>query len=149
MRIQFKIRTLLIVVFIFALFFAARLRSVSNANLFVESIGKPSELAVSGMGAGGAITDDAKKKLLADADLPSSRYILTRGHVIVDPKAILIPRSVADRLLMRSIYRVEFKTFDRARKQNPAVAVKLYHNRHESYYQTDMFGVTFVRSISK
>ena len=145
MRIQFKIRTLLIVVFMFALFCATRSRSVANANLFVESIGTTPELVVGGIEAGGMITNDAKKKLLADANLPSSRYSLKAGYIL-HPKVVLMPRSLADRLLMRSTYRVEFKTYDKTRKRNPAVGLKLYHNRHESDYQTDIFGVTFVRS---
>ena len=145
MRIQFKIRTLLIVVFMFALFCATRSRSVANANLFVESIGTTPELVVGGIEAGGMITNDAKKKLLADANLPSSRYSLKAGYIL-HPKVVLMPRSLADRLLMRSTCRVEFKTYDKTRKRNPAVGLKLYHNRHESDYQTDIFGVTFVRS---
>ena len=145
MRIQFKSRTLLVVVFIFAVLCAARSRSAANADRFIKSIGESPRLVAGVTMADDVIDNDTKARLLSDAKLPSSRYSLRTGF-LQHPKVALMPRSVADYLLMRSTYRVEFKTWDLDRKPNPAVGTKLFHNRHESDYQIDVFGVNFVQS---
>jgi hypothetical protein len=139
-------------VFSFAVFCAVRTKSVTNANIFVQSIGESPKLIPNVTGTGGTIGkgtigNDAKAKLLSDANLSSSRYELPTGF-LQHPNVTLMPRSLADHLLMRSTYRVEFKTLDKNRKKSPAVGDKLFHNRHESDYQTGVFGVAFLGSTT-
>ena len=132
MRIQFNLRTLAVVVLLFSLFFAVRFRSVANANRFRQSIAE--------------MNSETKERLFSDANLSPTRFTLSTGALWLDPKIELTPTSFADFMLMRSNYRVEFKTNDKNYIQYPGAPYSIFDDLHQSDYQIDCFAVRFLRS---
>ena len=138
MRLQFKIRTLAILMFLIAVFFGLRSQTGGRARDFVESI----EIM-------DASTED---RLLSDANLPKSRYKISPGLQLAGTnerfsitRITVLPASFKDLILMRPTYRVEFFTRDKLRGRS--AATKLYDNRHESDYQVGLFTTEFIRSV--